>query len=206
MAAWLLMSPQPLVHSRTDDLESFLHVLSWVALSFMPHGLNANTLTKYLNDVFEDAWEDEDGSARGGGHKKSAILEGRILKSRFTNPKIQTLLEDLTTTFAVRYQNSPSEEELAEYHESQQSQNLGSRLLQAMASKSYAGQFLRKQDALENSDWMLETLTTALEERTAWPESDKSQANRLVSQPNPERKRKSEVELFPRQRRRCSAR
>src|SRR6266487_3170032 len=107
MASRLLMSPHPLVHELADDLESFLHVLSWVALLFMEHAWDPKRLSKCLQDVFEDSWVDANGTAQGGKHKKYFILEREILTAGLTKPKINTLLESLTTTLAARYESPP---------------------------------------------------------------------------------------------------
>jgi len=56
MAARLLIGAEPLVHTREDDLESFLQLLSWVALGFMTHKLNAEELGALLDDVFDHSW------------------------------------------------------------------------------------------------------------------------------------------------------
>src|SRR6266487_661685 len=107
MAARLLMSPHPLVHELADDLESFLHVLSWVALLFMAHAWDPKRLSKCLQDVFEDSWVDANGTAQGGKHKKSFILEREILTAGLTNPKINALFRQLLRIFAARYQSPP---------------------------------------------------------------------------------------------------
>src|SRR4051812_39760124 len=104
MVARLLMSQQPLVHSHVDDLESFLNVLSWVARGFMPHQLNPNKLTNCLKDVFEDSWEDETGPR-----------EEENTNGHFSPIAEFWKAEDPFTAFAIRYQKSPSEDELVKY-------------------------------------------------------------------------------------------
>jgi hypothetical protein len=48
MSATMLMSSKTPVRTLADDLESFLHVSSWVALRFSPHGLTSTALTDLL--------------------------------------------------------------------------------------------------------------------------------------------------------------
>ena len=62
MAARLLSSSTLVVHTLMDDLESFLHVLSWVALWFTPHDLSSKALTDLLANMFDHSYEDDDGS------------------------------------------------------------------------------------------------------------------------------------------------
>src|ERR1700722_15350372 len=87
MSAMLLMSPKPPVHTLADDLDSFLHVLSWVALRFTSHDLDSKALTDLLTTMFDHSYEGEDGSARGGLTKKMSSLQ-RNSKDRI--PSIDT--------------------------------------------------------------------------------------------------------------------
>jgi hypothetical protein len=113
----LLMSSTPPIHTLADDLESFLHVLSWVALRFTPHDLDSKSLTDHLIDMFDHLYEGEDKFSRGGLSKMAYIVAGVIPKSRFHHPILPMLLTELTGTWAVHYEDCPSEKELEAYHE-----------------------------------------------------------------------------------------
>jgi hypothetical protein len=115
MSSILLMSTNH-VHTLTDDLESFLHVLSWVALRFTPHGLSTAALTHLLDSVFDHSYED-DGFARGGNIKSGYLIGGQVTKSNFQQEKLSKLIKVLTATCAVRYEDPPSDEDLKLYHE-----------------------------------------------------------------------------------------
>ena len=104
MAARLLLSDKPLPHTLADDLESFLHVLSWVALRFMGHRLTSQNLTDVLTMMFDSSYEDEDGIAKGGRAKKNFLIAAEILASGFRNNNIVSLLAVLTKTIAARYE------------------------------------------------------------------------------------------------------
>jgi len=179
MAALLLMSPHPLVHELADDLESFLHVLSWVALCFMPHAWNPKRLSQCLQDVFDFSWVDADGTAQGGKHKKSFLLERDILTAGLTNPKMNSLLLRLLTTFAARYQVPP-----VVFANDEGSQK---------EFESWTVNHAKKLKNLDSSDWMLATFQEALEDPVAWPEADKSVANEVFKEAVQGRKRKSEA-------------
>jgi hypothetical protein len=61
----LLMSDKS-PHTIADDLESFLHVLSWVILRFIPNTRSPRQLTDTLHRVYDHSYEGDDGSAKGG--------------------------------------------------------------------------------------------------------------------------------------------
>lgn len=93
MAAWLLISPIPLAHTLTDDLESFLHVLSWVALRFTPHQLTTKDLTDLLVTVFDNAYVEDDGCPRGGRAKRNFMKGNDISECGFNHPILPKLFE-----------------------------------------------------------------------------------------------------------------
>jgi hypothetical protein len=117
MSSMLLMNTNH-VHTLADDLESFLHVLSWVALRFTPHGLSTKALTDLLVSMFDHSYE-EDGFARGGDIKRDCLIGGRVMKSNFQQEKLSTLIKVLTATCAVRYEDPPSDEDLKLYRDYQ---------------------------------------------------------------------------------------
>ena len=189
MSAMLLMSSTPPVHTLADDLESFLHVLSWVALRFTPHGLSSKALTDLLVSMFDHSYED-DGYSRGGTAKRNNLIGAQILKSDFQHPILPALLEELTATCAVRYEKSPPDKELEAYHELQVQQS--DMLRNLFVQNSAAAKYERKIAALENSDWMIKTFNEALADVSAWPSEDRSDPNPLYQRKLRGRKRKSE--------------
>ena len=190
MSAMLLMRSEPPVHTLADDLESFLHVLSWVALRFIPHNLGPKALTDLLVVMFDHCYEGEDGFALGGIAKRNYLIGGEVLNSGFRHPILPTLLKDLTATCAVRYKDHPSDEDLAEFHkmclEQPQMLEVG------FVRNSAVAQYERRMAALETSDWMLATLAKALANYNTWPLHDKSVANPLFRRVPRGRKRKSD--------------
>jgi len=164
-------------HTLQDDLESFLHVLSWVALRYMPHGYDADELDDIMKACFDHAYEGLDGSVKGGRNKKEHIISGAIPRSGFHNPEITTLLRTLNRIFAARYQDPSSLEGLEE--------DLYEPTLRA---------YQKALEALANSDWMLSTFRNAVEDRTVWPKDDESKPNPILAKPVRGRKRKSNLE------------
>jgi hypothetical protein len=195
MAARLLISPIPLVHTITDDLESFLHVLSWVALRFARHQLTPKGLTDLLVQVFDNAYVEDDGSPRGGLGKQNFMIARTIKKSGFHHPILPKLFQDLTEVYAVRYDEPPSDADIAEFHRLRAEDPAMAKAMEHYGAK--VPEYERKMAALGSSDWMLQRFTEALADVKLWPPGDKSQMNQLSYEPIPGRKRKAEHEFGP---------
>jgi hypothetical protein len=184
MSCRLLMSITPLPHILADDLESFLHVLSWVALRFTSHCLDSDQLSVLMSTMFDHSFG-VTGLTRGGSLKQDGLLSGKVPRSRFKNTAMQALLEKLTSAVAARYEEPPSEKQLAMMQMFQEKQ------LDPLKCDSYAAHYQLKMRNLESSDWMLKTFREALADRQAWPSDDRSE-NELVMRP-PSHKRKPEL-------------
>src|ERR1700733_8189945 len=91
-----------------DDRESCLHVLTWTALRFTNHTISGSGTTRFLR-AFDEEYEDEEG-VRGGDLKKGFLLGRDIPRVvKFDHrPELDALIEELTETFAVRYEKLPS--------------------------------------------------------------------------------------------------
>ena len=174
MSAMLLMGGES--HTVADDLESFLHVLSWVALRFMPHGMSAKELTDLLARVYDYSFEGDHGTT-GGQAKKASLLAGTINDSGFTNHKISDLLETLTEIVAARYTKIKAVDP---------KKALDSNELEY--AKRGSEVMLKRRELLDSGDWMLKTFrNSAADNDPPWPTDDASAENPLVGS-----KRKSE--------------
>jgi hypothetical protein len=178
MAARLLISKEPLIHTLADDLESFLHVLSWVALRYMPHGLGPGRLTSILHSIFDRG---QDGRFNGGIDKEAHIASGTVPWSGFHNDFIVSLLSVLTETVAARYEGAPTEQKQFLRRPWQKSTEPDDATRQA------------KLALLETSDFMLGTFREVTQDRDTWPADDKSVTNELLATPISGRKRKSDI-------------
>jgi len=154
-----------------DDLESFIHVLAWVALRYMPHKLTAAALTKLMQDYFDDHYKDDDGIVKGGTTKKHQIILCAIpVDCGFRNPNIEDLLEKLMDTFAVRYEKTKKKKKEEEEEEEEEKEKERVRMSEQR----------RKRARLADSNWMLKTLRRAVRNRLVWPSDDKSCLNPLA--------------------------
>jgi hypothetical protein len=198
MAARLQISEDPLIHTLADDLESFLHVLSWVALRYMSHKLDAEALTD-LMVMFEASFQAKDGTIRGGRAKKNYLIGGEVWKSGFRNRTMASLLQVLTRTVATRYEAAPTGRD--------EDQGLNFRLPGPESTHhtvmENVARYQARLAALETSDWMLQTFREATSNPDAWPTNDESVQNEMVFPPPPVLKRKSDIDSDrPRQKRR----
>lgn len=164
-------------HSLADDLESFVHVLSWLALNFMPHELPPGDLTNLMQVFFDEAFPGPKGITKGGTVKR---LSSRLIPSSgFRNERITRLLTKLTDCIAVRYEDEPVKERFR----SQQSYD------------DAKDDYTERQTQLGTSDWMLEAFMNAVADRSAWPSDDRSKQNPLLHKPEQGLKRKSITDL-----------
>ena len=101
----LLSKPNQSPHNREDDLESFYHVLNWMALRHTSHTLDAQSLTSELQRIFDYVFRSQSGRAAGGMTKIAEILSGTCNKfAAFKNQPLAELLETIRTLVSVRYQ------------------------------------------------------------------------------------------------------
>jgi hypothetical protein len=152
-----------------DDRESCLHVLTWTALRFTKHTISGGDSNKFLR-AFDEEYEVKDG-VRGGDLKKGFLL-GRDIPSMVKfdrRPHLDALIDELTETFAVRYEKPPTTEQINQ--------------LQRLRDKGFTdddlGQhrtfnYTRRMASLKSPDWLVDTFRRHLN-ASPWPSSDKAQ-------------------------------
>ena len=98
-------------HNREDDLESFYHVLNWMALRYTSHSLNSQRLTSELQRIFDYSFRLQGGTSAGGQTKLAEVSSGTSTKlAAFKNRPLAKLLEAIRKVVAVRYQDEPDSE------------------------------------------------------------------------------------------------
>ena len=95
-----------------DNRESCLHVLTWTALRFTKHTCSEGDSSMFLR-AFDEEYEDEEG-VKGGDLKRGFLATREIPRVvKFDRrPELDALIEELTETFAVRYEKPPSAEQI----------------------------------------------------------------------------------------------
>ncbi|TDL27553.1 hypothetical protein BD410DRAFT_713885 [Rickenella mellea] len=153
-------------HEREDDLESFYHVLTWVALRYTAHNLNPEELSS-LMEMYDETFCTDSGT-KGGRLKSGAFLSGEVPeKVVFTDCKpLNDLIKELTTVFAVRYRNPEDLEFIRRVKANPYS---------ASVLKQYPDtDYLQHEENLAAEKWMVETIRRHLRDRNAWLEADKA--------------------------------
>ncbi|KAI3610128.1 hypothetical protein WG66_007403 [Moniliophthora roreri] len=159
MSARLLQAPvtpgQPIHHTLQDDLESFYHVLSWVALQHEPHQFSH---TVKLQEIFARTYNYAvcvNGYLQGGTMKRSALLASTSESEEiFFDGPLKDLIRDLQRVLKVTYvrpnvlERKKGEEMAKECPE--------------MLDGSFVWEYDTCLERLRNSRWMVERFTEAV--------------------------------------------
>ena len=177
MSANLLQHPGK-VHTLTDDVESFLHVLGWTTLryvpasdAYLPHnrGIDMDTFDQHYKP---HAYSDQ------GGHLKSYVLGAGKYPSSTYQPRSETpllkLMQELSRPFKSFYGNPPTVEdrEKVDVPKSQYDEDLED------LSRDIR-RYDRDIEQLQSSSWFINQIQKAIN-RQDWPVDDKADENLLI--------------------------
>ncbi|GJJ09153.1 hypothetical protein Clacol_003375 [Clathrus columnatus] len=154
-----LLEDPTAVQDLTDDVESFIHVLTWVSFRYAKHNLSNETVNAYLASIFDRAYYEKDGLAKGGDAKMNYLnYPSQLIGTEFENPILKELLISITDTIAVKYRRAPT-------------------LRDARGDVTFLNRLLdyHKEGLgiLEDSEWIIKEIALALE-LPNWPPDDKS--------------------------------
>ena len=115
MAARLIIVNQPgtplPIPNRDDDLESFWHVLLWVALRRCDHKLPSSNIVASLRNLFDDMYADETGQKKGGGNKRSLLTsQSLFVDMKLGNRLLHHIFVATATILSARYPESDEKE------------------------------------------------------------------------------------------------
>ena len=172
MSANLLMHPGKM-HTLTDDLESFLHVLGWTTLRFVP-SIQAYTGVRRAHDMepFDEHYKPHESSDEGGDRKSQLLYSGRYPSSTF-RPEHPTplfnLLKELSKPFKSLYEeNPPTAEERKTVDVPLDRLDEELYFLRGTIS-----QYDKDMKRLQTSTWFITTMETSLAGE-GWPNADKT--------------------------------
>jgi hypothetical protein len=152
-----------------DDRESCLHVLTWTALRFTNHTISGGGTSRFLR-AFDEEYEDEEG-VKGGDLKRGFLATREIPRVvKFDRrPQLDALIEELTETFAVRYEKPPSAEQI------NQLQRLRGKGItdEELGNDSVVLNYEKRMAFLKSPDWLVRTFARHLG-ADPWPLSDKA--------------------------------
>ncbi|KAI6035679.1 hypothetical protein EDC04DRAFT_3033548 [Pisolithus marmoratus] len=172
VSAALLANPGQ-THTLQDDIESFLHVLVWTILSYLPSPVDENCRKSWVLLLYDYTFKTTTGQEVGGITKADKLALGDYPPKAFNPMEYSPILElirTLASPFRARYGEPPTdgEKEVYEYV------NAGVReekvdMASLVTHPVYGYQL--GMDRLKNSEWFLNTIDDALK-RPDWPNSD----------------------------------
>jgi hypothetical protein len=174
MSANLLRQPGT-VHTLTDDLESFLHVLGWTTLHYVPAINGYSALRRGKDMVMFDEHDREEDHSKQGGHLKSYVLGAGRYPSSTYQPRSETpllqLMQELSKPFKSLYGNPPTAEDREKVNvpKSQYDENLED------LSRDIR-RYDRDMEHLQSPSWFVNQVQKAFD-RQDWPVDDKADDN-----------------------------
>ena len=154
-----------------DDRESCLHVLTWTALRFSKHTCLEDDLSKFMR-AFDEEYETAGGVR--GGVIKTAFLLGRDIPRTVKfdrRPQLDALIKELTNTFAVRYEELPTAEDLKALEYAS-----GANVPVSVMTNLPAFRYRKRLDNLASPNWLVDTFRHHLSDVDSWPLSDEARA------------------------------
>jgi hypothetical protein len=135
-----------------DDRESCLHVLTWTALRFTNHTISGGGTSRFLR-AFDEEYEDEEG-VKGGDLKRGFLATREIPRVvKFDRlPHLDALIRQLTETFAARYEEPPSADQLQAL-ERAQAANIDPSIMSGLMAFNYQ----KRLDDLAAPSWLVDT-------------------------------------------------
>ena len=175
MSANLLRQPGKL-NTLTDDLESFLHVLGWMSLRYVPAIDSYEAEDRGDDMVMFDQHSVRKGRSDRGGLLKSYVLRGDSYPSDTFHPRTPTplfdLLRQLSSPFKSLYamrRPTADDREMVNVPKSQYDQDLED------LSRDIR-RYDRDIEHLQSSSWFIDQIQKAFN-RQDWPVDDKADEN-----------------------------
>ena len=148
-------------HSRLDDVESMFHVLQWIVLRYVEHGMPQVELGNTLHSTFDEAKWNDDGTIVCRGRRLS--IQNSILETCASfNDVLEGVLEDIRNAFFARYIPVDKMKEAQESYETLQEfskvSGISHRLL--MSTERHAMPAIRL-EKLNQPTWLADLLRNA---------------------------------------------
>ncbi|KAF8553341.1 hypothetical protein OG21DRAFT_1254751 [Imleria badia] len=173
MSANLLQHPGKM-HTLTDDLESFLHVLGWMMLCYVPASDRYQAHDRGIDmQVFDQQYQPL-GRSQLGGHQKHLVLTGGKYPSLHFRPRCKTplseLLGELSKPFKSLY-DPPTQE--ARNRVQVRPDHSDRELYRLWDSIDQCDQDIRH---LQSPAWFIDEIKKALD-KEGWPTNDEADVN-----------------------------
>ncbi|KAF9235323.1 hypothetical protein BU15DRAFT_51528 [Melanogaster broomeanus] len=168
-------------HKLEDDNESFLHVLAWSTIRYVPSTLSSDACAAHLREVY-DSSSTILGTIVGGNAKADKFgANTYIPKFELSKPSpILDLLKQLVSPFSARYMDSPSYEEREIYEGIKLAVSTMNLTVGTGAYETHrVHQYDLAMERLASSKWFINTMEESLA-RDDWPAADKAEHNLLT--------------------------
>jgi hypothetical protein len=159
-------------------------------LRFTKHIITGSSSSRFLR-AFDEEYENEDG-VKGGDLKKGFLLGHDIPRTIKFDHRLylDKLIDELTETFAVRYEKPPSAEQISQL---QRLRDKG--LTDDELGNSVVLNHAKRVASLKSPDWLVDTFRHHLN-AGSWPPSDKARGQTIGTVSSKKRVREqSELEL-----------
>ena len=172
MSANLLMHSGK-IHALTDDLESFLHVLGWTTLRFLP-AISTYDGHDRAGDMqpFDEHYKPHGGSDKGGRQKLyllcSSCYPSAVFRPQDSTP-LFNLLRELSKPFMSFYAEDPPTAEDRRRVDA----SLDSSDIQVAIHRARILQHDEDMKCLDSSTWFIKTMKK-VSDREGWPKADKA--------------------------------
>ncbi|GJJ11144.1 hypothetical protein Clacol_005375 [Clathrus columnatus] len=158
-------------HTITDDIESFVYVLTWIAFKYARHNMSRSILAGFLQNVFDYAIADEDGSPNNARHKEQYLKDPVELEdAQFESENLVTLLRSITWKISTLYRYPPSKKLTflgkPNKDDSEESRN------------KKTAKYEETIQELRSSNWIIDLFDHALR-LSDWPENDYAQEHEI---------------------------
>ncbi|KAF8132577.1 hypothetical protein EV363DRAFT_1328895 [Boletus edulis] len=196
MSANLLQQPGKF-HTVTDDLESFLHVLAWTTIRYIP-AIDSYSAGRRGKDLASfDERDEMEGHCHEGGHLKGLLLAAGKYPSSSFQPRCKTplleLLQELRKPFKSLYGDPPTDTDRkkVEFPFDQSDWEL-------VVMRAAIDRYEKDMACLQSSTWFVDTIKMALDKQE-WPTDDKADRNLRITFPR-ETPRQEQIRTSHRQR------
>ncbi|KAF8444058.1 hypothetical protein L210DRAFT_3759168 [Boletus edulis BED1] len=196
MSANLLQQPGKF-HTVTDDLESFLHVLAWTTIRYVP-AIDSYSAGRRGKDLASfDEHDEMEGHCHEGGHLKGLLLAAGKYPSSSFQPRCKTplfeLLQELRKPFKSLYGDPPTDTDRkkVEFPFDQSDWEL-------VVMRAAIDRYEKDMACLQSSTWFVDTIKMALDKQE-WPTDDKADRNIRITFPR-ETPRQEQIRTSHRQR------
>ena len=167
------------LNTLTDDLESFLHVLGWMTLRYVPAIHSYSALRRGKDMVMFDEHDREEDHSEQGGHLKSYVLGAGKYPSSTYQPINETpllkLMKELSKPFKSLYGDAPTNDDRRRV---QVRPDGTDRVLYRLWDT--IDQYDQDIGHLESQIWFINEIEKALDEEV-WPADDEADANLPIS-------------------------